>query len=180
MRFSRLLAIFLLAFALAAPGAMADQGKGKGKGKGNAQQSEKLKDKDRDRARDWDDDDWNDDRGGNVRFRGMDSNGDGVITRAEWRGNDVSFANHDWNGDGVLAGDEVRPGGRGGDRDWEDTRDDRWRDRFDRLDRDDDGFLSGPEWPGDLRLFDRIDLDDDGLLSLREIASWRRDRMDRR
>lgn len=175
MRFSRLLAIFLVAFALAVPGAMADKG---GKGKDKGKQSEKHKDKDRDR--DWDRDrdrDWDDDdRGGNLRFRGMDRNGDGVISRREWRGNDVSFDNHDWNGDGVLAGDEVRPGG--GDRDWDRDWDDRrWEDRFGRLDRNDDGYLTGPEWPGDLRLFDRIDTNEDGLLSLREVANWRRDRM---
>ena len=39
----------------------------------------------------------------------MDTNGDGVITRSEWRGNDNSFRNQDWNGDGILSGDEVRP-----------------------------------------------------------------------
>lgn len=45
-----------------------------------------------------------------IRFRAMDTNNDGRITREEWRGNDRSFRNHDWNKDGVLSGDEVRPG----------------------------------------------------------------------
>ena len=36
---------------------------------------------------------------GQMRFQGMDTNGDGVITRSEWRGNDNSFRNQDWNGD---------------------------------------------------------------------------------
>lgn len=188
MRFSRLLAIFLLAFALAAPGAMADKG-GKGKGKDKVKHSEKQKDKDRDRSwngdrdRDWRD--WDDARGGNMRFQGLDRNRDGRISRSEWRGNDVSFENHDWNGDGVLTGDEVRPGG--GDAVWDDDRDDRdegrngrWEDRFGRFDRNDDRYLSEAEWPGDLRTFDRVDLNNDGLLSLREVAQWRRDRMDRR
>ena len=44
------------------------------------------------------------------RFRGMDSNNDGVITRAEWRGNDRAFRNQDWDGNGILSGDEVRQG----------------------------------------------------------------------
>ena len=39
----------------------------------------------------------------NGRFKGMDRNGDGVITRDEWRGNDTSFQKHDRNGDGVLS-----------------------------------------------------------------------------
>ncbi len=47
------------------------------------------------------------------RFRGMDRNGDGVITRDEWRGNDQSFRNHDRNGDGILSGDELRGNGNG-------------------------------------------------------------------
>lgn len=37
------------------------------------------------------------------KFRGMDRNGDGVITRDEWRGNDKSFRKHDRNGDGVIS-----------------------------------------------------------------------------
>src|SRR5215210_6759662 len=45
-----------------------------------------------------------------MRFRAMDSNNDGVVTRAEWRGSARSFAEHDWNEDGVLSGDEVRIG----------------------------------------------------------------------
>lgn len=48
--------------------------------------------------------------GPKIKHRGMDTNGDGVITRNEWRGNDRSFAVHDWNGDGRLSGDELRPG----------------------------------------------------------------------
>ena len=48
----------------------------------------------------------------NMRFQAMDLNGDGVITREEWRGNSRSFQEHDWNRDGVLSGDEVRPGAR--------------------------------------------------------------------
>ena len=48
---------------------------------------------------------------GSMRFRGIDRDGNGVISRFEWRGNDRSFANHDWDGDGVLDGAEVVPGG---------------------------------------------------------------------
>jgi hypothetical protein len=45
------------------------------------------------------------------RFRGLDFDRDGVISRAEWRGNDRSFMNHDWNRDGILSGVEVVPAG---------------------------------------------------------------------
>jgi len=42
------------------------------------------------------------------RIREMDSDHDGVVTRAEWRGSDQAFRRHDTNGDGVLSGAEVR------------------------------------------------------------------------
>jgi hypothetical protein len=40
--------------------------------------------------------------------RGMDTDRDGVVTRAEWRGSDEAFRKHDTNDDGVLSGGEVR------------------------------------------------------------------------
>src|SRR4051794_13151175 len=40
-------------------------------------------------------------------FYGQDRNGDGVITRDEWRGSDQSFRQHDVNEDGVLSGNEL-------------------------------------------------------------------------
>ena len=46
-------------------------------------------------------------RRANASYRGMDRNGDGVITQREWQGNAVSFRNHDRNGDGVLTGREI-------------------------------------------------------------------------
>ena len=42
-----------------------------------------------------------------ARFRGMDTNNDGTITRREWRGNARSFSRLDTNNDGVLSGTEV-------------------------------------------------------------------------
>ena len=64
-------------------------------------------------------------KAGRMRFRGMDRNGDGVITRGEWRGNDRSFDVHDRNNDGVV---------------------ERWEwpnssSSFHRFDRDDDGVV---------------------------------------
>jgi hypothetical protein len=50
--------------------------------------------------------------GSKIKHRGMDRNGDGIISRREWRGNDVSFDRHDRNGDGILSGDEARPGAK--------------------------------------------------------------------
>ena len=46
-----------------------------------------------------------------TKFRGMDRNGDGIITRDEWRGNDKSFRKHDRNGDGVISAADERGNG---------------------------------------------------------------------
>jgi hypothetical protein len=65
-----------------------------------------------------------------MRFAGQDRNGDGRISRQEWRGNAVSFSNHDWNRDGVLSGAEVVPGARRGVRDpWPTRQPVNWRPR---------------------------------------------------
>jgi EF hand len=102
-----------------------------------------------------------------MRFAGMDRNGDGRITRDEWRGNDVSFNQHDWNGDGVLSGDEVRPGAQPNRREAE------ARARFDRLDTNDDNAISLSEWTGTQSAFERLDRNDDGVLSFDEFNARR-------
>jgi hypothetical protein len=104
----------------------------------------------------------------NMRFLGMDRNGDGRITRDEWRGNDNSFAQHDWNDDGVLSGDEVRPGAQPSNR-----RDTQNRARFDRLDLNDDNAISLSEWVGTRNAFERLDRNDDGVLSFDEFNARR-------
>jgi Ca2+-binding EF-hand superfamily protein len=108
---------------------------------------------------------------GSGRFNGLDRDGDGVITRSEWRGNDRSFQNHDWNRDGVLSGDEVRSALVSADprdqRSWEGATD--WtEDRFSTLDRNRDGRLSESEWNADRWLFSRIDANGDRVVSRRE------------
>jgi hypothetical protein len=111
-----------------------------------------------------------------MRFQGMDNNGDGVITRSEWRGNANSFRNHDWNGDGILSGDEVRAGARrqtGWSQDWNrdgrvDNLDSQIAQRFRGYDMDSDDRVARSEWPGDARLFARLDRSRDGYLSMQE------------
>ena len=112
-----------------------------------------------------------------IRFSEMDANGDGVITRNEWRGSDQSFRNHDWNGDGRLSGDEVQPGARrraaspGGQSDPYDSIDeiDDWTaENFASLDHDRDGRLSRTEWHASRALFNRIDDNRDGFISRQE------------
>jgi EF hand len=108
-----------------------------------------------------------------ARFRGMDRDGDGVITRAEWRGNDQSFSNHDTNNDGVLSGAEVRAVEREmtteRSQDWRGVRFTDWNENsFSDLDRDRDGRISRGEWPADPDVFAAVDRNRDQMLSRAE------------
>lgn len=105
-----------------------------------------------------------------IRFAEMDTNGDGIITRAEWRGSARSFDTHDWNGDGRLSGDEVRiaapwparPGTTPENfNDWS-------QERFRWLDTNNDNRISRAEWRYDREDFYRVDRNGDGFLTLRE------------
>jgi Ca2+-binding EF-hand superfamily protein len=94
-----------------------------------------------------------------TRFRGMDRNRDGMVTRSEWRGNARSFRNQDWNNDGVLSGREVR------------ARAQRVRNRNTRveaIDRDRNGRIDRSEWLGSRNDFRRIDRDNDGYITAAE------------
>jgi Ca2+-binding EF-hand superfamily protein len=128
-------------------------------------------------------------RNQNMRFQAMDRNGDGVISRSEWRGSDQSFKVHDWNGDGVLSGDEVRVGAARNEAD--DDFDQRarpefrnWTQRgFENLDRNGDGRITRAEWFYDREGFIRADRNGDGVLTRAEflgsdVDTDREDRFD--
>ena len=91
----------------------------------------------------------------NSRFRGMDRNRDGIVSRSEWRGNANSFRNQDWNGDGVLSGREVRANANRN----------RAQSRVEAVDENRDGVISRGEWRGSRGDFNRIDRNDDGYIS---------------
>jgi len=94
-----------------------------------------------------------------MRFRTMDRNRDGVVTRAEWQGSDQAFRQQDRNGDGILSGDEVRVA-QGTD----------MVNVFALVDLDGNGRVTTQEWRG---AFTQLDVNRDGLLTEDEL--WSRD-----
>jgi len=109
-----------------------------------------------------------------TRFRGMDTDHDGVITREEWRGDDQSFREHDLNHDGVLSGREVDPA-------WlsdrpDQSRRDEMTARFERADRNGDGHIARDEWSGSTAAFKRMDANGDGIVTRREYVQFLDDR----
>ena len=113
-----------------------------------------------------------------IRFQGMDTNGDGMISRSEWRGSDQSFQRHDWNGDRVLSGNEVRIGAARDfgeeENDYDQARPEfrNWTERgFANLDRNRDGRIARGEWFYDREEFIRADRDGDNALTREEFLS---------
>ena len=113
------------------------------------------------------------------RFQAMDTNGDRIIQRSEWRGSARSFEVHDWNGDGVLSGVEVRIGARQParsnpqprdlDSPWDELQIDDWTiEHFHSLDRDNNGRVTPAEWLYDRETFRRVDHNDDNWISQAE------------
>jgi len=97
------------------------------------------------------------------RFRGLDDNGDGVISRGEWNGNNVSFNNQDWNGDGVISGQELRTEGRRAGRRANDY-------DFDALDINNNNRIERREWQARLEEFNRLNTNGDNFLSREELG----------
>jgi Ca2+-binding EF-hand superfamily protein len=148
MRVHQSLAVLALAAALIAPAAAAAQDRGRGAAnKVDRQQQANSRE------------------GKQMRFRGMDADNDGVITREEWRGNDESFKQQDTNRDGVLSGDEVWvPAGKDQQTPDRLRREERAA-RFERVDTNADGRISLREWAGSRVMFDRMDRNHDEFIS---------------
>jgi Ca2+-binding EF-hand superfamily protein len=110
------------------------------------------------------------------RYRAMDTNRDGVISRSEWRGSARSFNVHDWNGDGVLSGNEIRAAARQIPEapdyspnqyvlnDWSER-------QFRQLDANADNRISRQEWHYDVETFLRVDRNRDGFVSRTEFIN---------
>jgi EF hand domain-containing protein len=100
------------------------------------------------------------------QFRALDRDGNGVITRAEWRGSERSFLNHDRNRDGVITREE-----------WRITEyrsaTARTSQDFDLLDRGGDQRLTRYEWQSAYGDFDTIDRNGDGVVTRAEFLATR-------
>ena len=105
----------------------------------------------------------------NRRFRNMDANGDGVVSRREWTGSAQSFRTHDWDNDGVLSGREVETGAfrQGRNQDFEDF--DR-AEEFEFLDTNNNNRIEEREWHASLRAFDQLDANNDGFVTRPEFV----------
>ena len=104
------------------------------------------------------------------RFRGMDRNNDGQITRNEWRGSRQSFEVHDWNNDGVLSGAEMDEATARQGRTVEDENFDRV-DQFENLDVNNNNRIEPREWHGTVAAFNRLDANNDNYLSRGEFTN---------
>ena len=95
-----------------------------------------------------------------------DSNGDGTISRSEWRGGPGTFRQHDANRDGILSGTEI-PGARN---DSDPGRGTQNTPRVGQLDKNRSGVVEGYEWPYNTDVFHQLDTDHDSVLSREELA----------
>jgi Ca2+-binding EF-hand superfamily protein len=100
--------------------------------------------------------------GAGPMLKRMDTDGDGRISKEEWRGREQLFVRLDRNGDGYIDAQEiprdlVRPAGpQGGPGER--------LQMLKRMDTDHDGRISREEWRGAPERFDRLDRNGDGYI----------------
>ena len=94
-----------------------------------------------------------------------DANGDGQISRDEWKGKPRGFERLDRNHDGSVTRDEAEQAAR--------DRAEHRRKRIEQIDKNSDGQISREEWQRRPEVFDRLDQNRDGVLTREELAAGR-------
>ncbi|MGH9426265.1 MAG: EF-hand domain-containing protein [Terriglobia bacterium] len=103
------------------------------------------------------------------RWKKLDQDGDGRISRSEWQRNEQAFDRMDADKNGFLTKEELRAAAR-------EFRGKR-RDGLRKMDTDADGNISQSEWKCQEQMFNELDANHDGMLSrdeLREARTQRR------
>ncbi len=100
-----------------------------------------------------------------LRFKKMDKDDDGKVTKAEFVGPEAMFGRLDADKDGSIGRDEMRKAGAGNAAEA--------IAKFRAMDKDGDRMISKTEFTGAPALFDRLDADDDGQLTPQEIRAAR-------
>ena len=95
------------------------------------------------------------------RWRKLDQDNDGKISRSEWQRNGQAFDRMDADKDGFLTKEELRSAAR-------EFRG-RHRNGLKEMDTDADGNISRSEWKGKEEMFNRLDANHDGLLTREEL-----------
>ena len=100
------------------------------------------------------------------RWKKLDQDSDGRISRSEWQRNEQAFDRMDADKDGFLSKEELRSAAR-------EFRG-KVRKGLREMDADADGNISRSEWKGKEETFNRLDTNNDGLLSRDELRQARR------
>jgi len=100
------------------------------------------------------------------RWKQLDQNNDGRISRSEWQRNEQAFDRMDADKDGFLTKEEMRSAAR-------EFRG-KHRNGLKEMDKDADGNISRSEWKGKEETFNRLDANNDGLLTRDELRAARK------
>ena len=87
------------------------------------------------------------------RLKAMDTDGDGKLSKAEFKGPEAMFDQLDLNKDGSITGEEQSQAAQA------------LKTRLQAMDSDGDGKISKDEYKGSAESFDRLDVNKDGVIS---------------